>query len=80
MLYLVTWKYNFARPLLAFNVEDGLKIWTKFIEKIKIHPWQPNPEQFSNCLELLGISADGMAPELFGGCDGLFEVLRIFFE
>ena len=55
MLYLVTWKYNFARPLLAFNVEDGLKIWTKFIEKIKIHPWQPNPEHFSNCLELLGI-------------------------
>ena len=52
-------------PLLAFKVKDSLKIWTKFIERIQIDPEQPNPEQFSNCSEVLGISADGVAPELF---------------
>ena len=42
--YLLGRKCIFVQPLLAFKVKDGLKIWTKFIEKIKIRQWQPNSE------------------------------------
>ena len=77
--YILRCKGRELGPLLAFKVKDSLKIWTKFIERIQIDPEQPNPEQFSNCSEVLWISADGVAPELFGGRGGLFEVLRIFF-
>ena len=37
-------KCIFVQPLMAFKVKDGLEIWTKFIEKIKIRQWQPNSE------------------------------------
>ena len=43
-LYLLSRKGIFVQPLLVFKVKDGLKIWTKFIEKIKICQWQPNSE------------------------------------
>ena len=41
-------KHIFAQPLLAFNVEVGSKLWTKFIEKVEIHQRRPNSEHILN--------------------------------
>ena len=45
---LLNRKHIFAQPLLAFNVEVGSKLWTKFIEKVEIHQRRPNSEHILN--------------------------------
>ena len=47
-VYAVNRKHIFAQPLLAFNVEVGSKLWTKFIEKVEIHQRRPNSEHILN--------------------------------
>ena len=46
--YALNRKHIFAQPLLAFNVEVGSKLWTKFIEKVEIHQRRPNSEHILN--------------------------------
>ena len=46
--YILNRKHIFAQPLLAFNVEVGSKLWTKFIEKVEIHQRRPNSEHILN--------------------------------
>ena len=45
---IINRKHIFAQPLLAFNVEVGSKLWTKFIEKVEIHQRRPNSEHILN--------------------------------
>ena len=47
-MYVLNRKHIFAQPLLAFNVEVGSKLWTKFIEKVEIHQRRPNSEHILN--------------------------------
>ena len=48
VVWLLNRKHIFAQPLLAFNVEVGSKLWTKFIEKVEIHQRRPNSEHILN--------------------------------
>ena len=48
IIYILECKHIFAQPLLAFNVEVGSKLWTKFIEKVEIHQRRPNSEHILN--------------------------------
>ena len=48
LMYVLNRKHIFAQPLLAFNVEVGSKLWTKFIEKVEIHQRRPNSEHILN--------------------------------
>ena len=47
-MYVLNRKHVFAKPLLAFNIEVGSKLWTKFIEKVEIHQRRPNSEHILN--------------------------------
>ena len=68
----------FVQPLLAFKVKDGLKIWTKFIEKIKIRQWQPNSELIWKLQFWSAPAEDRVEPGVFGGYYGLQTFFDVF--
>ena len=71
-------KCIFVQPLLAFKVKDGLKIWTKFIEKIKIRQWQPNSELIWKLQFWSAPAEDRVGPGVFGGHYGLQTFFKPF--